>query len=100
MSDVIDQLAAVAPGSPLDAIRARRPQARQHAQQSFSALFEPADFADVTQVERFAIAAFVTGLHAEPATRAFYRSKLAAAASGAIAAAVDSEIARGSTRGP
>ena len=100
MNDVIDQLATVAPGSPLDAIRARRPQARQHAQQSFSALFEPADFAGVTQVERFAIAAFVAGLHAEPATREFYRAKLDTAASGAVAAAVRSEIARGSTRGP
>ena len=69
--DIIDQLAAVAPGSSLDAIRARRPQARQHAQQSFSALFEPSDVAGVTPVERYAIAAFVTGLHAEPATREF-----------------------------
>lgn len=100
MPDVIDQLAAVAPGSHLDAIRARRLQARQHAQQSFSALFEPADFAGVTPVERFAVAAFVTGLHAEPATRELYRSRLELAAGGAMAAAIDAEIARGSTRGP
>jgi len=100
MNDIIDQLAAVAPGSPLDAIRARRPQARQHAQQSFAALFEPADVAGVTRVERFAIAAFVAGLHAEAATREFYRSRLDPAAGGAIAATIDAEIARGSTRGP
>jgi CMD domain protein len=98
--DVIDQLAAVAPGTPLDAIRARRPQARQHAQQSFSALFEPSDFAGVRPVERFAIAAFVTGLHAEPATHDFYRSKLDVAASGAMTAVIIAEIARGSTQGP
>jgi CMD domain protein len=98
--DIIDQLAAVAPGSPLDAIRARRPQAREHAQQSFSALFEPSDFAGVAPVERFAVAAFVTGLHAEAATHEFYRSKLDAGAGRAIAAAIDAEIARGSTRGP
>lgn len=98
--DVIDQLAAIVPGSPLDAIRARRAQAREHAQKSYVALFEPAVFAGVPLLERIAVAAFVAGLHAEPATREFYRSKLQAAANGPIVAAVDAEIARGSTQGP
>jgi CMD domain protein len=98
--DVIDQLAAVAPGSHLDAIRARRPQAREHAQKSFSALFEPHDFGGVPARERFAVAAFVAGLHAEPATHEFYRSKLAAAADAAIVATVADEILRGRTKGP
>jgi CMD domain protein len=100
VGDVIDKLAAVAPGSHLDAIRARRPQAREHAQKSYLSLFVPADFAGVTAFERFAVAAFVAGLHAEPATRDFYRSKLIAAADAAIAATVDAEITRGNTRGP
>ena len=98
--DVIDQLAAIAPGSHLDAIRARRQIAREHAQKSYLALFEPADFAGVPALERLAVAAFVAGLHAEPATREFYSAKLDAAADGPIAAAVDAEIARGSTQGP
>jgi CMD domain protein len=100
VGDVIDQLAAIAPGSRLDAIRARRQIAREHAQKSYLSLFERADFASVPALERFAVAVFVAGLHAEPATRDFYRSKLAAAADGPIVAAVDAEIARGSTEGP
>jgi CMD domain protein len=98
--DLIDQLASITPGSRLDAIRARRAQAREHAQKSYLALFAPQDFGGVSTLERFAVAAFVAGLHAEPATREFYRSKLGAAADAPIAAAVDAEIARGNTHGP
>ena len=100
MPDVIDQLAAIAPGSHLDAIRAQRPQAREHAQKSFSALFEPKDPGGVPARERFAVAAFVAGLHAEPVTHEFYRSKLSAVADASIVAATVAEIARGRTRGP
>jgi CMD domain protein len=97
--DVIDQLAAIAPGSPLDAIRAKRQVARDHAQKSFLALFEPTNFGSFPARERFAVAAFVAGLHGESATREFYSAKLAAA-HGPLAAAVEAEIARGSTQGP
>jgi CMD domain protein len=97
--DVIDQLAAIAPGSKLDAIRARRQVAREHAQKSYLALFEPADFAGVPARERLAVATFVAGLHAEPATRDFYSAKLAAA-DNPLAAAVEAEVARGRTQGP
>jgi CMD domain protein len=97
--DVIDQLAAISPGSHLDAIRARRQVAREHAQKSYLALFEPADFAGVPARERLAVAAFIAGLHAEPSTCDFYSAKLAAADS-LLAAAVEAEIARGRTQGP
>lgn len=100
MPDVIDQLAAIAPGSPLDAIRARRQVAREQAQKSYLALLEPAEFGGVPAHERLAVAAFVAGLHAEPATSDFYSAKLAAAADGPITAAVEAEIARGRTQGP
>jgi CMD domain protein len=100
VADLIDQLADIAQGSHLDAIRARRLQAREHAQKSYLALFEPQDRRGVTATERFAVAAFVTGLHAEPATRDFYRSKLRAVAGAAVASAVDAEITHGSTKGP
>jgi len=100
VADLIDQLADIAPGSRLDAIRARRLQAREHAQKSYIALFEPENSGGVPLLERFAVAAFVAGLHAEPATRDFYRSKLRAAADAPIATAIDAEIARGSTKGP
>jgi CMD domain protein len=99
-ADLIDQLADIAPGSRLDDIRARRLQAREHAQKSFSALFETESPGGISMLERFAVAAFVAGLHAELATRDFYRSKLRAAADVPIATAVEAEIARGSTKGP
>jgi hypothetical protein len=55
MPDVIDTLAGIAPGSPLDAVRAQRPQARLHAQASYDSLFTPRSEADATRVDRFAI---------------------------------------------
>jgi CMD domain protein len=98
--DVIDRFAAIAPGSHLDAIRARRPQARAHAQKSYLALFAPNDPAGVSLPERFAVAAFVAGLHAEPATHDFYFAKLGTFADAPLVAAVTDEIARGRTKGP
>ena len=72
MPDVIDTLAGIAPGSPLDAVRAQRPQARLHAQASYDSLFAPLSEADATRPERFAIACFVAGLHGRPEMEAFY----------------------------
>ena len=65
--DVIDQLSGIAPGHPLDAIRAGRAQARIHSQQSYLALFEPRLLAagDFTLEERFAIATFVTAVQGQ-----------------------------------
>ncbi len=96
MSDVIDTLVGIAPGSKLDAIRAQRSEARKHAQASYTSLFEPRDMGGVTAEERFAVASFVTGLHGEPQTDAFYSSKLAAGLRAAIAA----EVAVARTKGP
>ena len=45
--DIIDLLAGIEPGSSLSGIRARRLQARENAQKSYAALFEPVDFGDV-----------------------------------------------------
>ncbi|WP_219681726.1 CMD domain protein [Bradyrhizobium canariense] len=99
--DIIDTLAGIEPGSSLDAIRARRLQARDNAQKSYLSLFEPIDAGDVSLVERAAVALFVIGLHREPTMAGFYRAKLAATANGArLVEAVDVEIARGETSGP
>jgi CMD domain protein len=92
-ADVIDALVGIVPGSALDAIRARRPEARTHAQKSYRALFAPENPGAVTLQERFAIAVFVTGLHGEAETGAFYASGLAAA--GAINAAVAEAMGQG-----
>ncbi|WFU28846.1 CMD domain protein [Bradyrhizobium sp. CB1717] len=99
--DIIDTLAGIEPGSTLDAIRARRLQARENAQKSYLSLFEPIDAGDFSLTERAAVAAFVTGLHGESPVAAFYREKLAANADGtALVEAIKSEIARGRTSGP
>ena len=75
--DIIDLLAGIEPGSSLSGIRARRLQARENAQKSHVALFEPVDFGDVAVAERYAVAAFVAGVHDEPAAASFYLAKLA-----------------------
>lgn len=99
--DIIDMLAGIAPGSALDAIRARRLQARENAQQSYLALFEPIDASEFSLVERAAVAAFVTGLHGESPVAVFYREKLAANAdAAALVEAIQAEIERGKTSGP
>ena len=87
MSDVIDTLAGIAPGSPLDAVRAQRPQARLHAQASYDSLFTPVSDADASKPERYAIACFVAGLHGRPEMEAFYGSAALQAAIGAAVAA-------------
>lgn len=99
--DIIDTLAGIEPGSALDAIRARRLQARENAQKSYLSLFAPIDASDFSLAERAAVAAFVTGLHGKSPVAAFYRDKLAANADGArLSEAIDAEIARGRTSGP
>ncbi|MGY3031164.1 CMD domain protein [Bradyrhizobium sp. USDA 4354] len=99
--DIIDTLAGIEPGSALDAIRARRLQARENAQKSYLALFEPIDAGDFSLAERAAVAAFVTGLHGESPVAAFYREKLAANADAApLLEAIKAEIERGKTSGP
>lgn len=100
-TDIIDRLAGIEPGSALDAIRAKRLQARDNAQRSYLSLFEPVDAGEFSLLERAAVAAFVTGLHGESPVSAFYREKLVASAEGAaLGEAVAAEIARGKTSGP
>ena len=99
--DIIDTLAGIKPGSALDAIRAKRLQARENAQKSYLSLFEPIDAGEFSLLERAVVAAFVTGLHGESPVATFYRDKLAASAGGAaLPEVIDAEIARGKTSGP
>lgn len=99
--DIIDTLAGIKPGSALDAIRAKRLQARENAQKSYLSLFKPIDAGEFSLLERAAVAAFVTGLHGESPVATFYRDKLAASAGGAaLLETIDAEIARGKTSGP
>jgi CMD domain protein len=97
--DVIDRLAGLMPGSPLALIRDRKPVTRHQAQESYRALFEPAEAGDVTVQERFALASFVAGLHEQDEAAAFYTAGLGNAAP-AFVAALSDEVSRGRAVGP
>jgi len=99
--DVIDTLVGIQPGSALDAIRARRGEARKHAQASYVGLLAPDDPGGVSPQERFAIAAFVAGLHGEPQTIRFYTDGLkSSGAPAARIAAIAAEVVAAKTAGP
>lgn len=98
--DIIDALAGIAAGSPLDALRARRPEARANAQASYQALFAPEHPGSLSAIERFAVATFVAGLHREGRARAHYGGELAAASNATTVEAVEAAIAAGTTTGP
>ena len=100
MSDVIDTLAGIEPGSPLDAIRNLRLQARQHAQASYDSLFEPKSEADATRLERIAIACFVAGLHGRPEMEAFYAALAEAGAPAAWKGTMAHAVASARGQGP
>jgi CMD domain protein len=97
MSDVIDTLADIASGSPLDAVRAQRPQARIHAQATYDSLFKPLGEADASKQERFALACFIAGLHKQPEIAAFYEKGVG---NEALKAAIRTVSAAARTEGP
>jgi len=100
-ADIIDTLVGIDPGSALDAIRNRRPQAREQAQASYAALFAPEDLGGVTAAERFAVASFIAGLHDDTRIAAFYSDRLAVTgASAVLHGAVDAAIAAAKGQGP
>ena len=99
--DVIDTLVGIMPGTALDAIRARRPEARKHAQASYVGLLVPNEPGGVSLPERFAIAAFVAGLHGEPQTSAFYVEGLrSSGAADALSAAIAQQVDKARAVGP
>lgn len=100
ISDVIDHLAGIQPGSSLDRLRDQRPQARENAQKSYLALFEPEFPGDVKAIERYAVATFVAGLHRQPHVADFYAACLQGIEHLGLANAIGAEIARGSAEGP
>lgn len=98
--DIIDHLAGIQPDSRLDKLRAERPQARENAQKSYLALFEPAFPGGVTLAERYAIATFVTGLHRQAIVHDFYSAGLGQLVEKQLADVIAAEILRGTTEGP
>jgi alkylhydroperoxidase domain protein/CMD domain protein len=75
--DVISDLAGIQPGSALAGLRAQRPEATNHAQGSYTALFDPAQLdVSLSLVERLATALRVATLHAATEAAAHYRARL------------------------
>jgi CMD domain protein len=99
-SDIIDQLVGIAPGSALDAIRARRPRARANAERTYRELFAPQAAEGLPLRERLAVAAFVARLHRSEPAAAHYAGLLVeetqdSALAAAVAAAAASDAAHG-----
>lgn len=94
MSDALDDLAGIAPGSPADRLRRRKPITRDGAQATYDGLFAPDGIADFPLADRVAVAVFVAGLHGDAGAQAFYAGKAD------IPPAVAGEIARAVTSGP
>ena len=100
-ADVIDTLVGITPGSSLDAIRARRSEARAQAQATYRALFAPQAPGNISVQERFAVGAFVAGLHDDAPIAAAFAGRLAdSGASTAVKEAIAVAIEEAKTRGP
>ncbi|UNX53810.1 alkylhydroperoxidase domain protein [Georgenia sp. TF02-10] len=99
--DVIDHLLGTTPGDRLDTVRRARRTARENAQRSYQALFEPAEPGEVTAAERYAVATFVAGLHGAADLAVYYAARLGPHDPGAVLGpAVRAEAGRGAARGP
>src|SRR6218665_2119568 len=100
MTDVMDRLVGIAPGSRLDTVRRNRIQARDNAQLSYEALFVPKTPGTVLIEERYAIAYFAAGLHRNDTAAGFYKDALGPHDRAGLVGAISAEIQRGLTTGP
>lgn len=98
--DVIDRLAGIMPGSPMDAVRDGRKVAREHAQRSYEVLLTPDQPGEFTLAERFAIAAYVAGLHGAEPTAGHYAAGLTSHGGAALAGTVAAAVAATRAEGP
>jgi CMD domain protein len=74
--DSINELAGVAPDSPVGQLRAQRPEVVRAAQASYRTLLEPDDPAGVSRREREMIALRVAVLTPSPTVAAWHRDRL------------------------
>lgn len=100
--DVISALAGVAPGSPAAELRRQRPEAMQHAQGSYTALFDPTEPVGLSPAERLASALRVSAIHAAAEAADHYRQRLveAGASPEIVAAAALEDAGSGSQPDP
>src|SRR3954470_8477839 len=78
MSDVMDALAGLPPGSPLAELRRQREDVVRHLQGSDDVIFSPGDDGGLTRAERAAAALRIADLLRDPVLKAHYRARLAA----------------------
>ncbi len=98
VSDLIDELVGIEPGSPLDALRAKRPVARSDAQATYDGLITaPSDLERATATERAAIGYWVAALSRADALAGHYRNLLEAV-DPAVLATIDGERHQGHHR--
>lgn len=74
--DIMDQLAGLAPDSPIAAVRALRPAVVSHTQGSYDTLLAPQDASGLTLVERAQVALRVAVLTDSPTLMQHYRQLL------------------------
>ncbi|MGO2664529.1 CMD domain protein [Mycetocola reblochoni] len=98
--DVIDEILAIAPGDRLDAVRSVRPQARENAQRSYEALFEPVAIGGVSLADRAVVAAFTSALLRESDLAEFYRAAAVDHGAADLLAALDAAVAESAVVGP
>ncbi|MGE0718441.1 MAG: CMD domain protein [Alphaproteobacteria bacterium] len=75
--DVVDAVLGIQQGSPLDALRAQRPEARQFTQGSYDELVAPASPGTVGSDERAAVALRIALLNNDGRLADHYRERLA-----------------------
>jgi len=78
MSDVMDTLAGLTPGSQLAQLRQQRPDVVKHLQGSDDVIFSPRDDGGLTRAERAAAALRVATLLRDAVLSEHYRTRLAA----------------------
>ncbi|AGF73253.1 alkylhydroperoxidase domain protein [Corynebacterium halotolerans] len=100
MADIINLLSALPGDHGLARLREKRPQVLENAQASFEALFEPVDPGSFSFAERYAVAAYVSGLHRVANARTFYTELLRDDAPDALVDAVDTIIEASLSTGP
>ncbi|WP_022891392.1 CMD domain protein [Agromyces subbeticus] len=100
MTDIIDQLAGLAPGGTVDALRRHRPATRDNAQASYDALFTHFDEAHASLAERAAIAQFVAILHDDVPVGEHYVALNRRAGDGALVSTIATLAAAARTTGP
>jgi CMD domain protein len=98
-ADLVEDILGIAPGSPLAALRRRRPEALRHAQGAYEELLRPDDPGGVSRAERAALALRVALREGEPALAARYRALLERAGARAEIAAAEDLSGEGVTAG-